>query len=467
MITNIKNKFLFTLLFIIAIVSCRTEDDLSIDPPDDANIQANSPLANLMSRVAMNDGSQDNVIDNASNLSVLLPVTVTVNGTVININSEDNYEDILDNFDESNDDDDNVIISYPITVVLSDYSTVLVNSDSQLDALTNNINDEDIECIDFEYPITIAVFNENTETAQTITITNDNQLYDFIEDLNEFTAITINFPITTILANGNEQTINSVTELENVIIGAIGTCDEDDDNDFNDCNANTYTSAYFEDSILACGEWTIDKLKRNNNNLVNLYEEYSFVFNVDGTVLVTENANSFNGTWSAAGPEGAVLVTIDIPGLPDFNDTWNLCKINLQPVEKQIELKIGTDRLRFGSYCSANTDADLEDILEDGIWIVASYTDDGEDETSDYNGYEINFNNGGNVFATNGNIINNGTWSVFANEGKLNLDFDSQIPFQEFNDNNWNVLSVSSTEVVIKDGNGGNGGTEILTLQKF
>ena len=128
-----------------------------------------------------------------------------------------------------------------------------------------------------------------------------------------------------------------------------------------------------------------------------------------------------------------------------------MCKINLQPVEKQIELKIGTDRLRFGSYCSANTDADLEDILEDGIWIVASYTDDGEDETSDYNGYEINFNNGGNVFATNGNIIN----------------FDSQIPFQEFNDNNWNVLSVSSTEVVIKDGNGGNGGTEILTLQKF
>ncbi|WP_299121855.1 hypothetical protein [uncultured Winogradskyella sp.] len=465
-----KNYFLLSLMALVLMTSCRSEDDLSIDPPINANIENNSTLAFLMAKVSLNDGSKDNMIDFASNLSVKLPVTVTVNGMVINVTNSNDYEEILDSFDVSEDDDDEVIISYPITVVFSDFSTAVINSDSELAVVANtgeDENDDDIECIDFEYPITASVFNENDDTVSTITINNDNQMYNFIEDLDEFAAVTINFPITVVLADGSVETINSVQELEAAIEAAEGTCDEDDNNDFDDCDTNIYTPTYFEDSILACGEWTIDKLKRNNNNLVDIYEEYIFTFNADGTLLVTENANIFNGTWIATETAGDADVTIDVVGLPDFNDTWNLCKINLQPVEKQVELKIGTDRLRFGSYCSDNTDATLEDILEDGAWIVASYSDDGIDETADYDGYEINFSDDGTVFATNGTNTNNGTWSVFGNDGLMALDFGTEMPFEEFNDNNWDVVSISNTEVTIHDVSGGNGNTDILTLQKL
>jgi len=463
-----RSLFLLSLAFTMILSSCRSEDDLSIDPPLDANIEANSTIALLMKRVAANDGSRDNVIDGASNLSVQLPVTVTVNGVVINVTNSDDYEDILDAFDISEDDSDEVIISYPITVIFPDYSTIVVNSDSELSALTDNDNDNDIECIDFDYPITASFFNETSDTVSTIIINNDNQMYGFIENLDELAAVSINFPITVALADGSVETINTIQELEAIIEAADGTCDEDDNNDFNDCNANTYTTTYFEDSMLSCGDWTIDKLKRNNNNLVDIYEEYIFTFNADGTLTVTENANEFNGTWEATGAAGDVDVTVNVVGLPDFNDTWNLCKINLQPVEKQVELKIGTDRLRFGSYCSDSTDADLEDILEDGAWIVALYSDDGVDETGDYSGYEINFSDDGTVFATNGIDTNNGTWSVFANDGKMRLDFGTEMPFQEFNDNGWDVITVSNTEVTIHNVSGGNNSnTDILTLQKI
>lgn len=471
MTSQIKTHFIFfSIILAMVVSSCRSEDDLSIDPPIDANIEANSIIAQLMAKVALNDGSDDNIIDRASNLSVQLPVTVTVNGTIISITSDDDFEEILDNISASDDDDDNVIISYPITVIFPDFTTAVVNSDIELNAFTiTSDNDDDIECLDFSYPITASVFDENSDTVSTITINNDNQMYDFIEDLDEFSAVTINFPILVVLANGTEATINTIQELETAIASAEGTCDEDDNNDFNDCGNNSYTTTFFEDSLLACGEWTIDKLKRNNNNLVDIYEEYIFTFNGDGSLLVTENANTFNGTWEATGAAGDINVTINVVGLPDFNDTWNLCKINLQPVEKKIELKIGTDRLRFGSFCSDGTDADLEDILEDGAWIVASYSDNGVDEASDYDGYEINFSNDGTVFATNGVNTNNGTWSVFANDGKIRLDFETEIPFQEFNDNGWDVISISNTEVTIHNvsGGGANASTDILTLQKL
>ncbi|WP_400075296.1 hypothetical protein [Winogradskyella sp. R77965] len=468
----IKNYFLLSLMALVLITSCRSEDDLSIDPPIDANIEANSSLALLMAKVSLNDGSKDNMIDFASNLTVQLPVTVTVNGLVLNITNEGDYEEILNAFDVSEDDTDEVIISYPITVVFSNFTTAVVNSNAEFNALANqneNIDDDDIECLDFDYPITASVFSENDDSVSTITINNDNQMYDFIEDLDEFTAVTINFPILVVLADGSELTINTVQELEAAIEAAEGTCDEDDNNDFDDCESHTYTPTYVEDALLACGDWTIDKLKRDNNNLVDIYEVYVFTFNADGTLLVTEDVNVFNGTWEATGIEGDIDVTINVVDLPDFNDTWELCKINLQPVEKKVELKIGTDRLRFGSYCSENTDADLADILGDGAWIVASYSDDGIDETADYNGFEINFNDDGTVFATNGLDTNNGTWSVFANDGKMRLDFGTEMPFQEFNYDNWDVISVSNTEVTIHNisGSGNNASTDILTIQKL
>jgi len=347
---------LFLLVgLLISITSCDTDDGLNNDRTD-ATITANSNVALLMSKTATNDGSADNIIDSANCLSVQLPVTVTVNGTTLIIDDEDGYEDIEDIIDLFDDDVDSVVISYPITVILADYSTVTVNSDTELATLTatctdENDDDDDIECIDFQYPITASVFDANNVLVNTITINNDNDMYDFIDDLEEFASVTINFPITVILADGTTQTVTTIQELENAIETAEDSCDEDDDYDYDDDDCDTCTTADLDRIFAACLQFEVDDLTRNDTDLEDNYAGYVFTFNNDGTITVVENTTTWNGSWSASGTANDIDVIININGLPDFNASWNLHEIEQELGETEVELRLGDDRLSFESDC--------------------------------------------------------------------------------------------------------------------
>ncbi|WP_435412976.1 hypothetical protein [Psychroserpens mesophilus] len=591
----IKPILFVVFSILLTMTSCRTEDDLSIDPPIEDTIEANSTIANLMSRTASNDGSNDNIIDGASCLSVQLPVTVTVNGIELIINDDDGYEDIEHIIDLFDDDIDSVIISYPVTIILVDFTTVVVNSDSELATYTstclgNNENDDDIECIDFQYPITVSFFDENNDLISTVDINNDNEMYDFIDDLDQYTAVTISFPITVVLADGTTQIVNNIQELATVIEAADDSCDEDDDNDFDDDDCDSCSVSDLETLFADCMEWTVDKLERSDNDLEDNYVGYVFEFNNDGTLTVTQGANIFNGSWQASGTGNNIDVVINVTGLNDFNDTWNLHEIEQEPGEVKVDLRLGDDRLRFESDCSSNggindtdlvnaltngdwyvtyyfddtdetadfadyvfnfatnntataTDTsgatngtwstssgddtelglnlnfgsgipldeladdwdvlevtndiirlkdisggdgsedfltfertpfeggngsdDLTNILSDGLWFVSSYFEDADDQTSNYTGYQLDFNSAGTVVASNGSNTNNGTWMVLSNGNQLAIDFGTDLPFEEFNDDDWDVISVSDNEVIIQDVSGGNGGTDTLTLQKL
>ncbi|WP_426431980.1 hypothetical protein ACPX19_05510 [Winogradskyella sp. HB-48] len=591
-----KPILLLVLSVMLTMTSCRTEDDLSIDPPTEETITANSTVADLMNRTVFNDGSNDNIIDNASCFSIQFPVTVTVNGTTLQINNYDDLDEIEDIFEEFDDDDDNIVISYPITIVFADFTTIEINSDDELedfaeDCFEDNFDDDDIECIDFQYPITASVYDENNDLINSITINSDNDMYDFIDDLDEYAAVTINFPITVILADGTTLTINNIQELATAIQEADNTCDEDDDNDYDDDDCDNCTTSDLDTVFADCTEWTVDKLERNDEDLEDNYVGYVFEFNNDGTIEVTQGTNTFNGTWEASGSGNNISVVIDITGLPDFNDTWNLHEIEQEDDDEiKVDLRLGDDRLRFESDCQSsdnvndaalvsaltsgdwyityffddsdetadfadyvfnfasdntatatntsgttngawsttsgdNTELglnlnfgtgipldeladdwdvlevtneiirlkdisggdgsedfltfernpfdggsgndDIEAILSDGLWIVASYTEDSDDQTANYSGYELDFNTDGTVSASNGSNTNNGTWSVFSNGNQIMLNFGTDMPFQEFNDDDWDVISSSETEVVLQDVSGGGGGTDTLTLQKL
>lgn len=591
-----KPILLLVLSVMLTMTSCRTEDDLSIDPPTEETITANSTVADLMNRTVFNDGSNDNIIDNASCLSIQFPITVTVNGTTLQINNYDDLDEIEDIFDEFDDDDDNIVISYPITIVFADFTTIEINSDDELedfaeDCFEDNFDDDDIECIDFQYPITASVYDENNDLINSITINSDNDMYDFIDDLDEYAAVTINFPITVILADGTTLTINNIQELATAIQEADNTCDEDDDNDYDDDDCDNCTTSDLDTVFADCTEWTVDKLERNDNDLEDNYVGYVFEFNNDGSILVTQGTNTYNGTWEASGTGNNISVTIDVTGLPDFNDTWNLHEIEQEDDDEiKVDLRLGDDRLRFESDCQSSSNVndtalvsaltsgdwyityffddtdetadfadyvfnfasdntatatntigttngawsttsgdntelglnlnfgttipleeladdwdvlevtneiirlkdisggdgsedfltfernpfdggsgndDIEAILSNGLWIVASYTEDSDDQTANYSGYELDFNTDGTVLASNGSNTNNGTWSVFSSGNQMMLDFGTDMPFQEFNDDDWDVISSSETEVILQDVSGGGGGTDTLTLQKL
>ena len=107
----------------------------------------------------------------------------------------------------------------------------------------------------------------------------------------------------------------------------------------------------------------------------------------------------------------------------------------------------------------------IRDTLLDGTWFVASYIDSGVDETSDYNGYEVDFNTGNQVTATNGTNTNNGTWIVDSNGFDIVFNFTGS-PFDEFN-GDWDIISVSPNRIELRDVSGGGSGTDTLVLEKI
>ncbi|WP_111682110.1 hypothetical protein [Winogradskyella tangerina] len=89
---------------------------------------------------------------------------------------------------------------------------------------------ETIACIDFIYPITLFVFNENDEYQSTSTISDDDEFSNFLAPIPETYSISISFPIRSTLNTGEEFEINDKEELEESIsncldIEMVGECE--------------------------------------------------------------------------------------------------------------------------------------------------------------------------------------------------------------------------------------------------
>lgn len=351
------NTFLIFLVISLILSSCRKEETEFIQTPEDEVLETNTNIAALMQRTASNDGSLDNIVDRANCFDIAFPYTVNVNGVDIEVNSASDYTVIECVLDQS-EVDNTLNIEFPITIILTDYSEVTINTLTEFLSYTSGCNgeneyDDDIECIDFIFPIEASIFNPNNELLETITIENDNQLFDFIDDLDEDHITTFNFPITVILANDTQITINNFVELENTIEDAIDTCDEDDDYDYSDDDCDNCTTSQLEDLLLSCSDWEVDKLERDGDDYDDAYNGYEFNFFSDGTMSVYWNTTTVYGTWTTSGSGNNLEVLIDVPDLPLCNNNWILHEIENCSDETKIDLRVGDDdRLRYENNCN-------------------------------------------------------------------------------------------------------------------
>ena len=172
-------KFLFLPLFtLILFTSCQNEVIDVIETNSEETFVAESVVATAVQRTATYDGSFDNIIDSANCISVNLPVTVIVNGITVTIEDIEDYDVIEDILEEFLDDEDSVEIVFPITIVLSNHDEIVINNYDELyafveECLGENEEDDDIECIDFQYPISISTFDSTFDFIETVQINND------------------------------------------------------------------------------------------------------------------------------------------------------------------------------------------------------------------------------------------------------------------------------------------------------
>lgn len=124
---------------------------------------------------------------------------------------------------------------------------------------------------------------------------------------------------------------------------------------------------------------------------------------------------------------------------------------------------------------SSPSQSDINQITEDmtsGTWKITEFIDSGKDETSDFTGYVFTFNSSGSLVATKGSTTYTGDWSVTEDSSDdspedldFNIFFNLTNQFEDLNDD-WDIVSHTSTKIELIDVSGGDGSTDNLTFER-
>ena len=228
---NLKNLWsVFTLLLIGFLTSCQTESLVEVHNTSET-ITKTSPLTSYLQRVAMAKTAQDNVIDKSSHCAIKLPYIVTVNNERIAINSSTDYQKVLDNINQSSNDNDIVKIDFPVAMIYYDYKEKVIENESdfnQLIAYWAAGPDllAKVNCLNINYPITINIYNSANQIASSLEISSDKTFFSFIGSLNENQFIALSYPISVNDYNNQIKSIVNNSQFENVIKDALDNCKE-------------------------------------------------------------------------------------------------------------------------------------------------------------------------------------------------------------------------------------------------
>ena len=118
--------------------------------------------------------------------------------------------------------------------------------------------------------------------------------------------------------------------------------------------------------------------------------------------------------------------------------------------------------------------ADISANMSVSSWRISSYIDSGEDETSDFEFYNFTFASDGTLTASNGTNTLVGSWSVTSSSSSdddndddidfnINFPVPDTNPFEDLNDD-WDVISYTSTSIVLRDVSGGDGSVDSLSF---
>ena len=456
---SILSILMLGLLFIA--FSCQEEIDETITEENEDAFTANSAIAIGLRDVATNDGSIDNIIDTASCFNVILPVNVTVNGAEINVTTEDDFQVVEAIIDEFEDDEDSIAIVFPVTITLSDFTEVSIETQDQLDEFIDtcgedNSQDDDIESLDIQYPISVQTFDANNNLLDTMIITSDEALYGFINGLNGNVFVEIQFPITVILSDNTILEIANLAELLSAIQNARNEdFDEDDDNDYNDDDNTNRDEQEITQFLMRC-PWMVEDLAREGNNTNNLYEDYLFTF-ADNNVLIAENeTQTSRGTYEISITDNGPRLAIEMTDLPALENNWRIHQINENDGVDALDLRLGANnRVAFIQNCNEENNPNNPDITEEDLnaALLECFWRGVPNGSDDFNLYEFYFNDNQELVvlhSENDGVIE-GTWGT-ASEGELVLlEIDADQPLDVF-DGMWQVTVFEDGRIEFVDG---------------
>ena len=329
---------------LISIIGCQKEEETIIQD-DTQTFTSSSALSGLLLRTSQFPTAFDNVLDSSSCFSVQLPVTVIVNNQQIVVSNQLDYQLVQNAINQFSNDDDIVNFVYPITIVYQNFQTQILQNSNDLDDVLDECDEDDgfdeIDCININYPIVLNIYDSNNQVANTITITSNSMLFNFLSNTNSSTLLAVVFPISVTNSNGQNVVINNNAELENFIEDSISDCDDDSNGGSNN---TTLTQ------IFTSGTWYISYFFDDVDE-TNYFNGYNFTFNSNGSSLVIKNSNTISGTWNIYNDSGAEKIELSFDGLllDEIEEDWRI----IEYTPTLIKLKHvsggngGTDYLTF------------------------------------------------------------------------------------------------------------------------
>ncbi len=410
---NFKFALIFTLFALLTFNACQQEA-VEITQNQDEVFEPTSNVASLVRSTASNDVSSDNIMDGTDCFSVNLPVTIIANGITITIDSLEDLELLEEIFEEFNDDEDILEFLFPITIILNDYTEIVIENEDQLEDFIEECVEEEvdiIDCIDFVYPISFSIFNTEFDFIETVTINSDAELYEFLESLENEQGIiaSLNYPVSMVYEDGTVIEVNSNQELEAALNAAEELCDDEEEDE---CDVEDI----FE-SLVEC-PWAVAAFNNDNN-----FDGYQLKFFEDGLLKIFSNPNSpyIEGAWELGeDDEGHVkLIISNLTDLEeDFSGVWYFedCEDD-DRYELVRETDTGTAfTLVIEQDCDDDIDCSAQEIyvnLSECLWYS------GDNTGANYNG-PFNFDLNGTVTAEWENQVVTGEWEVeLTDEGVL------------------------------------------------
>lgn len=439
----------YTILLVTALsfTACQSEDPLDEEFNEEQTLMANSSAANLIKNTVSNDGSHDNIVDGSSCFDIRFPYTVSVNGLEITVNSDEDLEVIEEIFDAIEYDDDILDIIFPITITMADYSEVTINGIEDLRAVAAQCveggDDDDIECIDVIYPVTLFTYNPNVQETGSVVVNNDKEMRRFFAGLNETDLISIEFPVMFEMYDGTKVTVNNNSELADAIERAKEACDEDDDNDHND---DDFTKERLDNLLVEC-PWLVKELKRNNQDNSDQYFDYALNFKEDGIVIAKDReGNMLTGEWESRVSDYRVKLTLEFEFLEDFSLEWFVYEIDKDRIK--LHILTGGDKIIMKMACEepmVDCTADfIRERLQNCKWAVSNGVAESflDDLRIDFTNMNIHVNN------PNGTVVDEGNWEI---EGARITFNDLSMEMANYI-GEWEVIECSAERFKLKRG---------------
>ena len=308
------SSWLYLLIFAYMLHACQDSYEHVTTSTQNPPIAASSALAQLVSFSTLNDGSFDNILDNASSISIKLPVTVIANDQELNIASIEDFEKIIEIYDQEPFVKDSIELIYPVTAILADYSEITLNTPSELEILVAQSieggDDADIECLDYSYPIRVSKYDTLNQIADVISIGSDKELFQLFDQPGENNLTSFIYPLHLVSNTNEEIIVENNLDLESRLNQGNVQCDEGDEPYYKEGDFEFKTA--FLSIQLTDAPFPFDLVAETNIKIDQISAKKVSDTGEDQLIILTEEEFEFNLLELTNGLT-ANLVDIEIP----------------------------------------------------------------------------------------------------------------------------------------------------------